>query len=95
VLALYEGPHPPVLKTRGHPTRTGHREPAMSTIHTQPSTEPTTKTTVADVELAVGPAGWGGWREFTDAAARREAIAADLAADLGVGRAFDSIDTDC
>jgi hypothetical protein len=40
------------------------------------------------------PAGSGGWREFTDADARRGAIAADLAIDLETDLAIDPLDTD-
>ena len=47
----------------------------MSLTRTQPTTE---LNLIPDIE----PTGSGAWREFTDADARRDAIAAELALDL-------------
>jgi hypothetical protein len=59
----------------------------MSVIRTEPDTRPNTE---PDTELDSWPASSAGWREFTDADVRRDAIAADLALDL----AADPLDVD-
>lgn len=72
---------------KGRPTRTGHREPAMSLTRTDPHTP-------SDAGFGSESTGFGAWRVFSDADARRAAIAADLALDLALDLAADLLDGD-